>query len=53
MRVDPRAEFRQMFDEGWRFQRDFLYVDNLHGADYERRRRSTRRSSSTSRTAPT
>ncbi len=32
--VDPRAEFRQMFDEGWRFQRDFLYVPNLHGADY-------------------
>jgi tricorn protease len=36
MRVDPRAEYRQMFDEGWRHQRDFLYVDNLHGADYER-----------------
>lgn len=32
--VDPRAEFRQMFDEGWRFQRDFLYVPNLQGADY-------------------
>jgi tricorn protease len=38
MRVDPRAEFRQMFDEGWRHQRDFLYVDNLHGADYVRTR---------------
>ncbi|MCL6646000.1 MAG: PDZ domain-containing protein, partial [Dehalococcoidia bacterium] len=36
MLVDPRAEFRQMFDEGWRFQRDFLYVPNLHGADYHR-----------------
>jgi tricorn protease len=34
MRVDPKAEFRQMFAEGWRFQRDYLYVDNLHGADY-------------------
>ena len=34
MLVDPKAEFRQMFDEGWRFQRDFLYVTNLHGADY-------------------
>jgi tricorn protease len=34
MLVDPRAEWRQIFDEGWRFQRDFLYVDNLHGADY-------------------
>jgi tricorn protease len=34
MRVDPKAEYRQMFSEGWRFQRDFLYVPNLHGADY-------------------
>lgn len=34
MLVDPKAEFRQMFDEGWRFQRDFLYVPNMHGADY-------------------
>ena len=32
--VDPKAEFRQMYDEGWRFQRDFLYVPNMHGADY-------------------
>jgi tricorn protease len=32
--VDPRAEFRQMFTEGWRNQREFLYVPNLHGADY-------------------
>jgi tricorn protease len=32
--VDPRQEFRQMFDEGWRLQRDFLYVPNMHGADY-------------------
>jgi tricorn protease len=36
MLVDPKAEFKQMFDEGWRFQRDFLYVPNLHGADYVR-----------------
>src|SRR5688572_5424528 len=36
MRVDPRAEFKQMFSEGWRFQRDYLYVDNMHGVDYEK-----------------
>jgi tricorn protease len=36
MRVDPKAEFEQMFDEGWRFQRDYLYVDNMHGVDYAR-----------------
>ena len=34
--VDPRAEYRQMFTEGWRNQREFLYVPNLHGADYVR-----------------
>ena len=34
MRVDPPAEFQQMFSEGWRFQRDYLYVENMHGVDY-------------------
>jgi tricorn protease len=34
MHIDPRAEFRQMFTEGWRNQREYLYVSNLHGADY-------------------
>ena len=34
MLVDPRAEFKQMFSEGWRNQREYLYVSNLHGADY-------------------
>ena len=32
--VDPREEWRQIFDEAWRFQRDYLYVDNVHGADW-------------------
>jgi len=34
MNVDPKAEFTQMFNEGWRNQRDYLYVPNLHGADW-------------------
>jgi len=34
--VDPRAEYKQMLHEGWRFMRDFLYVKNMHGADYRR-----------------
>ncbi|MDH3225300.1 MAG: PDZ domain-containing protein, partial [Gemmatimonadota bacterium] len=34
-RVDPRAEWRQMFREAWRYQRDFLYVENMHGADWD------------------
>jgi tricorn protease len=32
--VDPRAEFRQIFHEGWRNQRNNLYVRNLHGSDW-------------------
>ena len=32
--IDPREEFKQIFDEGWRNQRNNLYVPNLHGADW-------------------
>lgn len=35
MKIDPPAEWRQIFREGWRFQRDFLYVDNVHGAPWD------------------
>jgi tricorn protease len=34
MSLDPKAEFRQIFDEGWRYQRDYLYVPNQQGADW-------------------
>ena len=34
MKLDPRAEFRQMFVEGWRNQRDYLYVQNMHGSNW-------------------
>jgi tricorn protease len=34
MDVDPVAEWRQIFDEAWRIERDYLYVANLHGADW-------------------
>ena len=34
MNVDPRAEFAQMFNEGWRNQRDYIYVKNLQGTDW-------------------
>lgn len=33
--VDPKAEYQQIFKEGWRYMRDFLYVDNVHGAPWE------------------
>ena len=34
MYLEPKEEFKQIFNEGWRNQRDFLYVPNLHGADW-------------------
>jgi len=34
MYLDPAEEFRQIFHEGWRNQRDYLYVPNLHGTDW-------------------
>jgi tricorn protease len=36
MYLEPREEFRQIFHEGWRIQRDYLYVPNLHGTDWPR-----------------
>ena len=33
MRVDPRAEWKQMYHEVWRIERDFLYDPNFHGLD--------------------
>ncbi len=38
MLLDPRAEFAQIFAEGWRNQRDYLYVPNLQGADWPKMR---------------
>ena len=34
MELDPRAEWQQIFREAWRIERDFFYVPNLHGADW-------------------
>jgi tricorn protease len=33
--IDPREEWRQMFNEAWRLQRDFFYDAGLHGVDWE------------------
>ncbi len=33
--VEPLEEWEQMFDEVWRIERDFFYVENMHGADWE------------------
>jgi tricorn protease len=34
--VDPRVEWRQMFNEIWRGERDFFYDPNTHGLDIEK-----------------
>jgi tricorn protease len=33
MRLDPKAEWKQMFHEVWRIERDFLYDPGYHGYD--------------------
>jgi tricorn protease len=32
--VDPTVEWRQIFDEAWRIERDYLYDAKLNGADW-------------------
>jgi tricorn protease len=32
--VDPRAEWRQMFSDAFRFQRDYFYDPSMHGVDW-------------------
>ncbi|HVG19426.1 MAG TPA: PDZ domain-containing protein, partial [Blastocatellia bacterium] len=34
MYLEPKEEFKQIFNEGWRNQRDYLYVTNMHGTDW-------------------
>ena len=33
--VDPRAEYRQLFADAWRVERDFFYDTNMHGVDWD------------------
>ncbi len=33
VRVDPRAEWKQMYHEVWRIERDFFYDPHYHGLD--------------------
>jgi tricorn protease len=33
VRVDPQAEWKQMYHEVWRIERDFLYDPHAHGLD--------------------
>lgn len=33
--IDPKAEWRQIFRDAWRVERDFFYDPNMHGVDWE------------------
>lgn len=32
--IEPRAEWRQLFTDAWRVERDFFYDPNMHGVDW-------------------
>ena len=34
VKFDPRAEWKQIFDEAWRINRDYFYAPNMHGVDW-------------------
>ncbi|MBK6765831.1 MAG: PD40 domain-containing protein [bacterium] len=34
--ADPRAEWKQIYWEAWRNQRDFFYDENMHGVDWKK-----------------
>lgn len=38
MKIDPRKEWRQIYNEGWRIFRDWFYVKNMHGVDWGKMR---------------
>lgn len=33
-RIDPMAEWKQLFMDAWRIQRDYFYDKNMHGVDW-------------------
>ncbi len=35
-RIDPRAEWQQMFRDAWRQERDFFYDPGMHGVDWDK-----------------
>ena len=34
IKIDPQVEWKQIFDEAWRINRDYFYDPNYHGADW-------------------
>jgi tricorn protease len=37
--VDPKAEWKQIFNDAWRFQRDMFYDPAMHGVDWQAMRK--------------
>jgi tricorn protease len=35
VKIDPTAEWKEIFDEAWRINRDYFYDPNMHGADWK------------------
>ncbi len=35
LRVNPRAEWQQIFDEAWRMESEYFYAENMHGLDWQ------------------
>jgi tricorn protease len=36
MKIEPLKEWSQIYNEGWRIFRDWFYVKNMHGVDWEK-----------------
>ncbi|MBS3818128.1 PD40 domain-containing protein [bacterium] len=37
--IEPRKEWKQIFHEAWRINRDYFYAPNMHGVDWKDMRR--------------
>ena len=50
-KIDPRAEWTQIFDEAWRINRDYFYAPNMHGVDWPAMQEEVRRAAARRRRA--
>jgi tricorn protease len=35
MKINPKKEWEQIYNDGWRIFRDYFYVSNIHGVDWK------------------
>ncbi|WP_236977489.1 S41 family peptidase [Membranihabitans maritimus] len=38
IKLDPRQEWKQIFSDVWRIERDFFYDENMHGVDWNQQK---------------